>query len=225
MISVCSDASVLVNRPGRYSPPRDVVERRRGAEAEQPVDGVAVDVERGDAGRRDDDHIAVGVGHEVADQRRLAGARLAGQEDMPAAGQQLQRVAELVGEDEPVGNPRHALRRYSWTIDRRAREPTSINQRRNNVESRIASVHHDASMLGLNMRTTVDLPDDLHKQALAIARDTRRTLSQTVADLIRRGLGTGEPAAVSVDSRTGLPVVSVGRVVTSEDVRSLADEE
>lgn len=75
------------------------------------------------------------------------------------------------------------------------------------------------------MRTTVDLPDDLHKQALAIARDTHRTLSQTVADLIRRGLGAGHPAAVSVDSRTGLPVVSVGRVVTSEDVRSLADDE
>ena len=27
------------------------------------------------------------------------------------------------------------------------------------------------------VRTTIDLPDDLHKQAVAIARDTRRTLS------------------------------------------------
>ncbi|TXB91714.1 antitoxin, partial [Mycobacterium tuberculosis] len=32
------------------------------------------------------------------------------------------------------------------------------------------------------MRTTIDLPQDLHKQALAIARDTHRTLSETVAD-------------------------------------------
>jgi hypothetical protein len=32
------------------------------------------------------------------------------------------------------------------------------------------------------MRTTIDLPDELHKQALAIARDTHRTLSETVAD-------------------------------------------
>ena len=75
------------------------------------------------------------------------------------------------------------------------------------------------------MRTTIDLPDDLHKQALSIARDTRRTLSETVADLIRRGLRAGGPATISTDPRTGLPLVSVGTVVTSEDVRSLEDEE
>lgn len=75
------------------------------------------------------------------------------------------------------------------------------------------------------MRTTIDLPDDLHKQALAIARDTRRTLSQTVSDLIRRGLGPTSTGDATVDSRTGLPTVSVGTVVTSEDVRSLEDEE
>lgn len=76
------------------------------------------------------------------------------------------------------------------------------------------------------MRTTVDLPDDLHRQAQAIARDTRRTLSETVADLMRRGLGVAAaPSTVSTDPRTGLPVVSVGAVVTSEDVRSLEDDE
>jgi predicted transcriptional regulator len=75
------------------------------------------------------------------------------------------------------------------------------------------------------VRTTIDLPDDLHKQAQAIARDTHRTLSQTVADLMRRGLAAASAAPLSVDSRTGLPVVSVGMVVTSEDVRSLEDEE
>ncbi len=80
-------------------------------------------------------------------------------------------------------------------------------------------------MLELGVRTTIDLPDDLHKQALAIARDTHRTLSETVADLIRRGLSAGSTAAVSIDSRTGLPLVSVGTVVTSEDVRALEDEE
>ena len=74
------------------------------------------------------------------------------------------------------------------------------------------------------MRTTIDLPDDLHKQALAIARDTHRTLSETVANLIRRGLGAGSTATISRDPRTGLPLVSVGTVVTSEDVRSLEDE-
>ena len=75
------------------------------------------------------------------------------------------------------------------------------------------------------MRTTVDLPDDLHRQVLAIERDTRRTLSETVADLMRRGLGHGKSVEVSQSPRTGLPVVSLGTVVTSEDVRSLEDEE
>ncbi len=88
-----------------------------------------------------------------------------------------------------------------------------------------AQTHLDAVMLLLGVRTTIDLPDDLHKQALAIARDTHRTLSETVADLIRRGLGAGSTAAISIDPRTGLPLVNVGTVVTSEDVRSLEDEE
>jgi hypothetical protein len=88
-----------------------------------------------------------------------------------------------------------------------------------------ASVHHCAVMLQSGVRTTIDLPDDLHKQASAIARDTRRTLSETVADLMRRGLAVGRSRALSTDPRTGLPLLSVGAVVTSEDVRSLEDEE
>lgn len=44
------------------------------------------------------------------------------------------------------------------------------------------------------MRATIDLPEDLHKRALAIARDTARTLSETVADLMRRGLEHGRGA-------------------------------
>lgn len=81
-------------------------------------------------------------------------------------------------------------------------------------------------MLDCGMRTTIDLPDDLHKQAQAIARDTHRTLSETVADLMRRGLGAHRPTTpIATDPLTGLPAVSVGRVVTSEDVRSLDDEE
>ena len=89
-----------------------------------------------------------------------------------------------------------------------------------------ASVHQDAEMLCWHMRTTIDLPEDLHKQAQAIARDTRRTLSETVVDLMRRGLGaSNSDTAMSTDPRTGLPLVSVGTIVTSEDVRSLEDEE
>lgn len=74
------------------------------------------------------------------------------------------------------------------------------------------------------MRTTIDLPDDLHRQAIAIARDTSRTLSETVADLIRRGLGQGGATEVGRSARTGLPVVHLGTVITTEDVRALEDE-
>jgi predicted transcriptional regulator len=74
------------------------------------------------------------------------------------------------------------------------------------------------------MRTTIDLPIDLLERAKAIARDTSRSLSQVVADLVRRGLETGAPSSPASSLRTGLPVVSIGRVVTSEDVRSLEDE-
>ncbi|WP_007024244.1 hypothetical protein [Saccharomonospora iraqiensis] len=74
------------------------------------------------------------------------------------------------------------------------------------------------------MRTTVDLPDDLHRQIVSIARDTSRTLSDIVAELMRRGLGQGEVGEINRSPKTGLPVVSLGRVVTTEDVRSLEDE-
>ncbi|MDG4826798.1 antitoxin [Asanoa sp. WMMD1127] len=73
------------------------------------------------------------------------------------------------------------------------------------------------------MRTTIDLPDDLHQLALSIARDTRRSLSETVADLMRRGLGQGEAQEVSRSPVTGLPVIRLGFPITSENVRSMED--
>jgi len=75
------------------------------------------------------------------------------------------------------------------------------------------------------MRTTIDLPDDLHAQAVAIARDSHQSLSQTVASLIRRGLGSGPPGEVVTSERTGLPVVHLGRTITTEDVRQLEDDD
>lgn len=76
------------------------------------------------------------------------------------------------------------------------------------------------------MRTTIDLPDDLHQIATSIARDTGGTLSETVAELVRRGLGGGGAAARRyVSERTGLPVVHLGAgPITVEDVRALDDE-
>jgi hypothetical protein len=75
------------------------------------------------------------------------------------------------------------------------------------------------------MRTTIDLPDDLHRRATSIARDTSRTLSETVADLMRRGLGQGQATSIDRSELTGLPIVRLGTVITSDDVRELDDDE
>ena len=74
------------------------------------------------------------------------------------------------------------------------------------------------------MRTTIDLPDDLHRQLKAIARDTSRTLSQTAVELMRRGLERDAAGEICIDERTGLPLVTVGRVITSVDARAPCDE-
>jgi hypothetical protein len=75
------------------------------------------------------------------------------------------------------------------------------------------------------MRTTVDLPEDIHRVAAAIARDSGSSLSETVTRLLRAALAAPGPVRVTTSSRTGLRVASVGRVVTSQDVRSLEDDE
>jgi hypothetical protein len=80
-------------------------------------------------------------------------------------------------------------------------------------------------MYAIGMRTTLDIPDDLHAQAAAIARDTHQTLSQAVAGLIRRGLSSDQAGEVATSNRTGLPVVYLGRTITSEDVRELEDDD
>jgi len=76
------------------------------------------------------------------------------------------------------------------------------------------------------VRTTVDLPPAVHRRALEIAQRTGRSLSAVVADLTARGLSQlDEPVVVTTDERSGFPVVSVGRRVTSEQVAVVLDEE
>ncbi len=74
------------------------------------------------------------------------------------------------------------------------------------------------------MRTTIDLPDDVHRILVAVAHDRHQTLSQTVTGMLRATLMPGESPRVYIDPLIGLPVVHFGRVVTSEDVKSLEDE-
>lgn len=72
------------------------------------------------------------------------------------------------------------------------------------------------------VRTTIDLPDDLHALARQLAHDTGRSMSDVIAELVRLGVRGGDVEVRT--SRRGLPVVSVGRSVTVEDVRSLDDD-
>jgi hypothetical protein len=69
------------------------------------------------------------------------------------------------------------------------------------------------------------LPEDLHQRVRAIARDTSRTFSETATELMRRGLSRERPIVVRRSKVTGLPVVDLGIVITTEDVKALDDEE
>jgi len=76
------------------------------------------------------------------------------------------------------------------------------------------------------MRTTVDLPPAVHRRATKLAQEQGRSLSSVVADLTLRGLAQLEaPVALSIDKRSGLPVLSVGRTITSEDVAAALEDE
>ena len=73
-------------------------------------------------------------------------------------------------------------------------------------------MHHDVFM-----RTTIDLPPDLHDVAHQIAHDQKRSLSDVVVELIR--LGAHRTAPPPESGSRGMPIVSVGRPVTVEDAR------
>jgi hypothetical protein len=81
------------------------------------------------------------------------------------------------------------------------------------------------------MRTTIGLPTDLHHAVSSIAAHTRKSVNQTVAELIRRGLaqprqGSAEVATsvVRTDQRTGMPLIRSPRPVSEKDVRAIEDE-
>ena len=81
------------------------------------------------------------------------------------------------------------------------------------------------------MRTTIDLPTDLHQAVTSIAAHSRKSMNQTVAELIRRGLAQEAAAAgkapktgLRIDPGTGLPLIRSPRPVTDEDVRALEDD-
>ena len=75
------------------------------------------------------------------------------------------------------------------------------------------------------MRTTIDIPEDLHQQARSIARDSHKSLSEVVSELIRRGLRNQPAEGLGRSATSGFPTVAIGRALTTDDVRALEDDE
>jgi hypothetical protein len=76
------------------------------------------------------------------------------------------------------------------------------------------------------MRTTVDLPPAVHRRAMQLAKRRGQSLSSVIAELATYGLSRlDEPLVVTTDPRSGFPVVSLGRRITSEDVAEALDDE
>jgi hypothetical protein len=77
-----------------------------------------------------------------------------------------------------------------------------------------------------DMRTTVDLPTEVHERAKQIADERHQSLSATIADLTVRGLASlGESATISTDPISGLPTLTLGRRVSASDVAEALDDE
>ncbi len=74
------------------------------------------------------------------------------------------------------------------------------------------------------MRTTIDLPDDLHRAASQIARDRHQTLSRTVESMMRASLAHDDRTTIEIDPESGLPTVRVGRRITAEDVSAIEED-
>jgi hypothetical protein len=83
--------------------------------------------------------------------------------------------------------------------------------------------HHDAMM-----RTTIDIPDDLHRVLTSLANHNRSSLGRIAAELIQRGLAVpaneSRGPVLSVDRKTGLPLLQTSRPITPEDVKALEDD-
>lgn len=80
------------------------------------------------------------------------------------------------------------------------------------------------------MRITIELPDELHGAAMAIARDAGAQFNDVLVDLMRRGLylpvrgQVGAPGSVWVDPSSGLPRVRSAQAIGPDDIRALDDE-
>lgn len=82
------------------------------------------------------------------------------------------------------------------------------------------------------MRTTIDLPQDLHRVLSSLAATNHKSLSQTAVEVLQRGLSPPPATAAlrshvdstDTSSTTGLPQVHFDRVITPEDIKALDDQ-
>jgi len=75
------------------------------------------------------------------------------------------------------------------------------------------------------VRTTIDLPEDLHRQAEELASDMSWTLSEAIAWLMRRGLGEEVPTLFGVNKATGFPAIWTGKIITPEEIERFLEED
>ena len=77
------------------------------------------------------------------------------------------------------------------------------------------------------MRTTVDLPPDVHERVRGIAADRRTSISSVIAGFVEEALD-GPPVTASDrlvhDPLTGLLTIRLPGIITSDDVRAAQDE-
>jgi len=73
------------------------------------------------------------------------------------------------------------------------------------------------------VRTTPDLTDEAYALAKSIAREKDQGLARTISEII---LAHGTAAApAKLKTRNGFPVVTLGRRLSSEDVKKILDED
>jgi hypothetical protein len=78
------------------------------------------------------------------------------------------------------------------------------------------------------MRTTIDIPEAIHARAKALAHDRGISLSAALGEIVTEYFAPRDQQPQSeaeTSPITGLPVRHIGRVLTSEDIASLWDDE
>ena len=74
------------------------------------------------------------------------------------------------------------------------------------------------------MRTTIDLSEEAYQLAKAVARERNQSLGKVVSEFIIAAAEAPTPGIYIPDDPNALPVVRIGRRITSEEIKALDDE-